>query len=174
VEDDTLAQNVTAALLRDATLDGYELKVRARKGTVALTGTVDSFYEKSEAEDVASRATGALHVENGLTVVEPTLVYYDLGSDPYWAYLPSYSYWDAYRALNFAAWPYRGDAVVKDDLEDKLYWNPWVNLDGVSAKVVNGVATLTGNADNAFESNMATQDAFASGAQLVQNNVAVR
>ena len=174
IADDALAQDVTAALLRDAALDGYDLKVKAKNGIIALSGVVDSYYETSEAEDVASRANGVLHVENALTVRYPTLVYYDLGYDPDWAYLPAYSDWDAYRALNFASWPYHGDAVVRDDIENRLYWSPWVNLDGISVKVANGVATLTGSADNSFESNIATQDAFEAGAQQVYNNVAIR
>ena len=60
------------------------------------------------------------------------------------------------------------------NIEDKLCWSPWVNLDDISVKVANGVATLTGNADNWFEIDRATEDAFEGGAQQVYNNVAIR
>jgi osmotically-inducible protein OsmY len=55
-----------------------------------------------------------------------------------------------------------------------LYWSPWVNLDDITVKVSNGVATLTGNADNWFEIDRATEDAFEGGAQQVYNQVAIR
>ena len=174
IADDKLVQNVNSALLRDSVVYGYDINVKAKNGVVALTGTVDSYYEKSQAEDIASRANGVLDVENNLRISYPNLVYYDLGYDPYWAYLPAYSYWDAYRAPYYSNWPYLGDALVKNDIEDKLYWSPWVNLDHINVKVANGVATLTGNADNWFEIDRATEDAFEGGAQQVYNNVTIR
>ena len=174
IADDKLVQNVTSAFLRDSTVEGYDINVKAKNGVIALTGMVDSYFEKSQAEDIASRANGVLDVKNNLTVSYPTLVYYDLGYDPYWAYMPAYAYWDAYRAPYYSTWPYLGDALVKSDIEDKLYWSPWVNLDDINVKVSNGVATLTGNADNCFEIDRATEDAFEGGAQQVYNQVAIR
>jgi osmotically-inducible protein OsmY len=174
IADDKLVQNVNSAFQRDSVVGGYDISVKARNGVIALTGTVDSYYEKSQAEDIASRANGVLDVENNLRISYPTLVYYDLGFDPYWAYLPTYSYWDAYRAPYYSTWPYLGDALVKNDIEDKLYWSPWVNLDDINVKVSNGVATLTGNADNWFEIDRATEEAFEGGAQQVYNNVTIR
>ena len=174
IADDTLVQSVTSALLRDSAVDGYDINVKAKNGVIALTGIVDSYFEKSQAEDIASRANGVLDVKNNLTVSYPTLVYYNLGYDPYWAYMPAYSYWDAYRPPYYSTWPYLGDALVKNDIEDKLYWSPWVNLDDINVKVSNGVATLTGNADNWFEIDRATEDAFEGGAQQVYNEVTIR
>ena len=66
VPDDKLVQSVSAAILRDATLDGYGINVKAKNGVIALTGTVDSYLEKGDAEDVASRAKGVLEVTNNL------------------------------------------------------------------------------------------------------------
>ena len=174
IADETLVQNVTSAILRDSVVNDYDIKVKAKNGVVALTGVVDSYFEKSQAEDIASRANGVLDVKNNLTVSYPTLVYYDLGYDPYWAYMHAYSYWDAYRAPYYSTWPYHGDALVKNDIEDKLYWSPWVNLDDINVKVSNGVATLTGKADNWFEIDRATEDAFEGGAQQVYNEVTIR
>jgi osmotically-inducible protein OsmY len=65
--DDKLVQMVNGALQRDSLLDGYDFSVKAKNGTVALTGSVNSYFDKAEAEDVASRAKGVVHVTNNRT-----------------------------------------------------------------------------------------------------------
>jgi osmotically-inducible protein OsmY len=174
IADDKLAQNVVSAFLRDPIVDSFEINVKAKKGVVALNGTVDSYYEKAQAEDIASRANGVLDVENNLTVGNPTLVNYELDHDSYWGYLPSYSYWGTYRAPDRSTWRYASDAVLKDDITNKLVWSPWLGVDDITVSVVNGIATLAGYVGSRFELNKATQIAYEGGAQQVHNNISIR
>ena len=168
--DEKVAQNVKAALLRDPVVEGYPITARAMHGVVTLTGTVDSFFEKAEAEDVASRAKGAIDVKNNLKVSYPTVTYYSTGYDPYWSYQPYFFNRSPYAAT----WPYSSDAEVKNDIEDVMFWSPWVDRDDITVKVANGVATLTGTANSWFEFNKATENAYEGGATQVYNNIAVR
>lgn len=174
IADEKLGQKVALAFLRDPVVDAYQINVKAKNGVVALTGNVESYYEKSQAEDIASRANGVLDVTNDITVSSPFLVYYNLAYDPYWTYIPSYAYWDGYGSQRYPTWPYTNDAAVKDDIKDKNFWSPWVNGDQIIVNVTNGVAILTGKADSWFEYNRATDNAFEGGAYRVYNNVAIR
>ena len=174
IPDRKLAQDVSLAILRDPVVEGYEINVKAKSGVVALTGNVESYYQKAQAEDIASRANGVLNVKNDINVSSPSLIYYNLGYDPYWAYIPSYAYWDGYGAPHFPTWPNTNDGAVKDDIEDKNFWSPWVNGDHIIVNVTNGVATLTGKVDSWFEYNRATDNAFEGGAYRVYNNVTIR
>jgi osmotically-inducible protein OsmY len=174
IADDKLAHNVVSAFLRDPVVDRFEINAKVKKGVVALNGTVDSYFEKAQAEDIASRANGVLDVEYNLTVGNPTLVNYELDHDPYWAYLPSYSHLDAYHAPDRSTWRYASDAVVKDDITSNLAWSPWLGVDDITANVVNGIATLAGYVGSRFELNEATQIAYEGGAQQVHNNISIR
>jgi osmotically-inducible protein OsmY len=174
IADDKLEQNVISAFLRDPIMYNFRISVKSKDGVVMLNGTVDSNYEKAQAEDIASRANGVVDVDNNLTVNNPFLVYHDLDYDPYWGYLPSYTYWSMYHAPYAPIWPYAGDALVQDEIENKIFWNPWLALDDITIKVVNGAASLTGYADGWFDIIKATQYAYDGGAQQVYNNIAIR
>lgn len=170
--DDKIAQNVIAAFFRDPVLDGFEIAVKSKHGMVTLTGTVVSFYEKAEAEDVASRARGVIEVKNNLSVSYPSVADYYSGYDPYWSF-PSYY-------LNSSPFsstrPYRSDAEIKEDIEDEMFWSPWVWMhhDGITVTVTNGVATLNGTVSSWFTYNIATENAFEGGASQVINNITVK
>ncbi len=172
IADDKIVQDVESALLRDAVVESSEIDVAVRNGVVTLTGTVDSYFEKARAEDLASRANGVTFVRNYLLVSYPSAVYY---SDPY-PYgdtTPFNAYWDAHRPPPHSTWPYTSDAEVKDDIEDELFWSPFVGFNQVAVKVENGVATLTGRVDSWSEYNAAVENAYEGGARSVINNLIV-
>jgi osmotically-inducible protein OsmY len=163
--DDKLAQNVKDALLRDTVVDSFQVDVKAERGTVTLNGTVDSYYEKSHAEDVANRLNGVVSVKNNLDVSYPTVTYHNFRWDPYYAYSPYYYDW--VRA------PFRSDSEIKKDIEDELFWSPFVDQDEVKVSVDNGVATLTGTVDSWNEFYSATENAREGGATSVINKLNV-
>ncbi len=172
VTDDKLGQNVAAALLRDPVVSNFEIQVKARNGLLSLTGTVDSIYEKALADDIASRANGVVGVRNNLTVVNPMLIHHDLGFDPYWASVPSYAYSKGYRLHYYPPGPSLSDAALKDIIEKKIMWSPWLALDDITVTVSNGAVTLSGHAGSVFEIRKAADYAYEAGALQVDNIIA--
>ena len=68
VPDAELAEQITAALQRDPYVERYKVIVSVVNGKAYLSGTVDSQFEKDQAEDVASRVAGVIDVDNNITV----------------------------------------------------------------------------------------------------------
>ncbi|MEP6933388.1 MAG: BON domain-containing protein, partial [Nitrospirota bacterium] len=167
--NDKLSQLVNDALLRDPFTDRYQITVAAIDGVVYLTGTVDSYYEKTHAEDVASRVNGVTTVNNGLLVSYPAYTSYAWPHTLY--YNEPYSY---NRLPVYSAWPYISDAVVKASIEDELFWSPFVDSDDITVAVKNGIATLTGTVDGWYEYNVATENALDSGARSIINDLKVK
>ena len=62
----SLRKEIKVANWSDPYADRYPIGVSAMKGTVNLTGKVDSHHEKSQAEDVASGVSGVTAVNNSL------------------------------------------------------------------------------------------------------------
>jgi len=176
VADNVLAQEVNSAILRDSAMDGYNIYVKAKNGVVTLDGVVDSKFEKAQADDIASRANGVLNVKNNLAVNYPNLAYYDLSYDPNWDYVPAYYYWNEIRP-GYETWPYTSDAQVKANIEEEIFWSPWVtniNLNSIKVKVSDGVVTLSGTVNNWLEFYKATEYAYTGGAQQVHNDIKVK
>lgn len=167
--DDIVSQSVTAALLLNPIVASYEMVANSRRGVVTLTGTVDTFFEKAEAEDIASRANGVLGVTNHLAVNSPAVAHYDTGFHPHWGYQPFY----LNRLPYGSTWPYVGDREVKYDIQDEFYWSPWVERDDITVRVENGIVTLTGKASSWFAYHKATEIAYQAGANQVFNNITV-
>ena len=163
--DDKLAQNVKDALLRDAIVESFQVNVEAERGTVTLNGTVDSYLEKSHAEDVAYRLNGVVSVKNNLDVNYPTITYHNLRWDPYYTYNPYYSDWTRIA--------FRSDTEIKDEIEDELFWSPFVDADEVQVTVDSGTATLTGTVDDWNEYFAAAENAREGGAVSVVNRLKV-
>jgi osmotically-inducible protein OsmY len=166
--NDKLAQIVKEALLRDPYLYRYQINVDAFKGSVYLAGTVDSSYDKTRAEDVASRVKGVTTVNNSLTVSYPAYTYYS------WPYAEYYDEPYYYSPLGYSAWRYPSDADVKDSIESEFFWSPFVNRDDVHVAVNNGVATLTGTVNSWHRYRAAVDNAWEGGARDVINNLKVQ
>lgn len=167
LEDKAIAENVNAALLRNAITDSYEITPQAAAGVVTLTGTVDSFFEKSEAEDVAQKTNGVTEVVNNLDVQYPSLTFFDYHYDPDWDYEPSYAPAPGLRTS-------RGDAEIKANIESEFFWSPFVDGEDIKITVDKGVATLSGNVDDWEESISATENAKEAGAVRVVNELAIK
>jgi len=66
--DTEIARRVRAALLRDSTIHQHTVTVSVSNGMARLSGTVDSKFEKSLAENIASRVKGVVEVANYISV----------------------------------------------------------------------------------------------------------
>lgn len=166
--NEKLEQNVKDALIRDPYVDRFQISVTALDGAIYLSGTVDSYYEKSHAEDVASRIKGVTTVNNSLTVSYPSYSYY------YWPYSYYYEPYYYNRPDSDETWPYVSDAELKDEIESELFWSPFVDEDEVNVSMENGVATLTGSVDDWSEYESATENAYEGGASDVINKLKIR
>jgi osmotically-inducible protein OsmY len=66
--DAEIARTVRVALLRDPYVQQHEITVSVVNSIAILNGRVNSTFEKSRAEDIASRVKGVFHVRNNIDV----------------------------------------------------------------------------------------------------------
>ncbi len=78
VEDDVLRRKVELALHDDPFINRFQVKAVVHSGIVALRGSVESEFQKKQAEEVVSRVKGVVAVKNKLTV------------DSTWVWKPDY------------------------------------------------------------------------------------
>ncbi len=139
----------------------------AKNGVVNLYGNVDSYFEKVQADDVAAAVRGVVAVNNRLTV---EVDYEPLVSDPYVDDWYAYDYgWYRYTP----GYSVKSDAEILDDVEDELWWSPFVDEDDVTVTVDNGVVTLEGTVDSWAERSAARDNAYEGGAMWVDNELKV-
>ena len=70
-------------------------------------------------------------------------------------------------------WVWKPDWEIKADIEDQLFWSPFVDSDEISVKVDGGIVTLTGTVDTWAERQDAEENAYDGGAKHVNNNLVV-
>lgn len=168
INDSDVVAYIHSALLEDPYVDRYEIRVSASNGVVYLLGAVDSAYEKSRAEDIASRQQGVARVKNYLTVHDASLNIYN----PYVDELSSYPYIEPRTNREFVT--VKSDWEIKEEIEDEFFWSPFVDGDKINVIVDDGKATLTGTVDTWGERRTATENALEGGALVVDNNLKVR
>ncbi len=166
--DATIKQRIKGALRANPYTESYEIGIAVKNGKVTLAGTVDTYFEKARADDIAARIYGVLGVRNLLQVDDK---YNILVNNPFvdteWFV---YDYpWYVYPAYH----PVTIDAEIRQDIESELFWSPFVDADQVNVKVDNAVATLTGEVDTWAEYWAAQENAFEGGAVLVNNDLFV-
>jgi osmotically-inducible protein OsmY len=164
--DADIAKNVKSALLWNPYVDRYQVRVSVYNGWTYLSGTVDSYYEKWFAEDVASRVSGVVDVKNNLRIEYDPAVGY--------SYYPYNSYYSRYPYRYYQYYLGSSDRAIKDDIEDELWWSPYVDADQVNVSVSDGVATLTGTVNSWQEQQTAVTNALKGGTKKVVNNLKVR
>lgn len=155
-----------SALARDPYLSRHEITAAVVNGTMHLYGDVDSYFERSRADLIASRQPGVVDVENHL-IVDGALDYY---YDPYVDDL--YVEGDAIHDYEPRV-PFKSDEEIARDIESQLWWSPFVDSTDVHVVVENGVAVLSGSVETAGERRAATENAYDGGATLVDNNLTI-
>jgi hyperosmotically inducible protein len=68
VDDSVITAKVKAALLKDPNVSGIAVSVETHKGTVVLSGFVDSDSQLRRAQEIAAGVAGVVNVKNGLVV----------------------------------------------------------------------------------------------------------
>ncbi|MDY7023014.1 MAG: BON domain-containing protein, partial [Cyanobacteriota bacterium] len=136
VVDNVIEENINARLRQDPYVNSREIGVIVEKGVVKLNGSVDSYFEKWQAGDVAALAQGVLGVVNELEVA------YDLPAEE-----TAFYDWDPitedfdynYDSPIFSD---RSDKAIAVDIEAQLIRSPIVEAQDVEVSVDNGVARL--------------------------------
>lgn len=164
--DEEIAQDIRHNLLIDPYVNRFDLDVTVDHGVARLTGSVDSYFEKWQAGDLASTVQGVTAVRNRLDVDYEPLTYETSFYD--WDVIDTD--YDVSGAETVAA---KGDWEIREDIQDELWWSPFVDSDEVSVTVIDGEATLTGAVDSWAERREATEQALEGGAILVRNQLDV-
>lgn len=163
-DDNDLTAEIETAMQKNPIVEKWEIDVSANNGVVYLNGTVDSYFEKSKAEDLASKTKGVIVVENNLKVSDDNDYYF-------YDYYGWNSYYPPYHID--VENTYKDDVAIKEDIIDELWWSPYVNEDEVNISVKNGTAILNGTVDTKREKLFAEINALEGGAKSVQNNLVV-
>lgn len=163
-EDSELEENVSEAINQSPALENRTININATNGIVYLTGVVNSLFEKSLAETRASSTKGVIEVKNYLDVRGgEDYVYYDYyGWNTYYPPL--------YDVNTVRTW---SDQEIKNNIENQLWWSPYVNLDDIDVKVRRGEAILNGTVETPRERRFAEINAIEGGARKVDNNLIV-
>jgi osmotically-inducible protein OsmY len=147
VNEDILAQRVREALARDAYVNRYDVTVITHNGEVDLYGTVDSDFEKKRAATVAARIPGVVIVDNHLV---------------------------SEAAADLSSLAEKSDWEIEKDIQNELFWSPFVDDAEVRVSVDDGLVTLTGTVDTWWERQEAREQALEGGAVAVINRLQVR
>jgi osmotically-inducible protein OsmY len=158
--EEVLRDRVESALQRNADVERYQIDVDVWNSTVYLNGTVDSYFEKYKAQDVATTVRGVVDVVNNLKTysVEGTNYTYPYTNEYYPSpYIDPQRYYD--RDLT--------DEQIEENISDELWWSPFVNEYEVNVEVDRGIATLSGTVDSWDERDAAIENAREGGAKQV-------
>ena len=161
-----LEQRVENALTRDPYVERFEIGVAVYDDEVYLSGVVDSYFEKQQADDLAASIYGVEEVHNNLDVEYDTALVYN----PYvYVYDPfGYAWYDYEPVTTFET-----DLEIAEEIDDEMWWSPYVDADEVQVTVVDGVATLSGTVDSFLERANAVEEAYEGGAVWVKNEMKV-
>lgn len=163
--DADLEADVKQAITKNPVLEKWEIDVTADNGIVYLNGSVDSYFEKLEAKDVASKTKGVLAVENNLAVLD---------QGDYYNY--NYYGWNTLYPpvqVDVDRDYYETDEEIESSINNQLWWSPYVNQEDVTVEVTGGTAVLDGTVETRREKVYAEINAMEGGANDVVNNISV-
>lgn len=155
---------IKSALANNAITGSWEIRVDVHSGIATLSGVVDSYTEKAEAEWVAAHARGVTEVNNQLQVQYPYGFYW-------WSYYPNYDLFFSPTESVTSLIP--NDKLIAKNVENEIRWSPYVDIDQLSISVKNGQVTLRGKVDSWKEYQKAAENAWEGGAWSVNNMLVV-
>ncbi|HCY86121.1 MAG TPA: hypothetical protein DHV36_13370 [Desulfobacteraceae bacterium] len=163
-----LEDKILERLDADAYLGDYDFKANVIAGAADLYGTVDTYYEKIRAEDLASEIAGILYVDNNIVVKK---TWHPMVFNPYVDESSTEDY--AWHTFKPGITTHKSDWKITENIRDELFWSPFVDADQVTVVVDDGKATLTGQVDSWSEYDAATQNALQGGAVSVDNDLTI-
>lgn len=142
-QDDILTdRELRAEIMQDLEMspfvDDRNIRVSVDRNIATLSGTVEDRSAMIDAVEIAYDA-GAMRVRNELNQQE----------------------------RDERPWADMRDRELKAEIEDELWWSPFVNDDRIRVDVQDGVATLHGTVENQDEIADAVENAYEAGAKRV-------
>ncbi|HTQ06165.1 MAG TPA: BON domain-containing protein [Polyangiaceae bacterium] len=167
VANHVLEDHVQSVLRSSPALTALAIGVAAKGGTVSLTGTVRTSFDRAEATELAAGVLGVERVDDQLKLDRPDVAYvYDGYLAPYEPYIAN---------LHYApAKPADSDANIDKQIKGELMSSPFVDANAVQVVVAGGKATLNGSVGSLRDKREATEDAFEGGAIAVENRLVVK
>ncbi|WP_020528282.1 BON domain-containing protein [Flexithrix dorotheae] len=155
-ENLALISDVRDMFALDPFLRDEAIEVKVNSGIVTLTGNTSTEYLKFRASEKVYDIKGVVTVKNKIQV----------GEEPNESLSSNNSNTlDQKTLIN--------DIEIKEQIEDQLWWSPFVNQDEVQVEVFNGKATLKGVVDSQREKTYAAINALEGGATTVINQLEV-
>jgi len=151
---------------RDPVVDADEVSASVFNGVATLSGTVNTYFEKHQAEDAVLRTKGVIAVDNNIVVRNDYQAYH-------WGYTGWNNLYPPYYYTYEADEDNKTDWEIMKDIEEQIWWSPYVNLDDVDISVDDHIATLTGVVDTRREKLFAEINALEGGAEDVINKLEV-
>lgn len=164
--DNQIEEWVLSAVRRDPFLERFDLTVDVVDGMAHLYGSVDSNFERTHAANVAGHVRGVGKVGNHLDVMSAVPDAYDPYVDRTFPHVEEAQPYETHTSFT-------ADVEIQEDIEDELWWSPFVDSDAVRVTVDDGIATLEGTVGSTAERLIATENAYQGGAVLVDNELTV-
>jgi len=143
--DAQVQQDVMAELKWEPLLHAAEVGVSAKDGVVTLTGTVDTYAKKSEAEEAVKRVAGVTAVVEKIEVKYP------------------------------GNWAKKDDGDIAAEIVNAFKWNWEVPSEKVKARVEKGRVTLEGEVEWKFQSDASLKAVKSlMGVTGVSNNIRIK
>ena len=140
-----IQKDVQDAIKWEPLLNAAEIGVTVKDGVVTLTGTVDSYSKKMEAEDAAKK------VEGVKAVVEKIEIKFN------------------------NAWTKKDDNEIATEVVNALKWNWQIPVDKIKAKVEKGWVTLSGELEWNYQKEAAKNAIkYLLGVTGVGNNITIK
>lgn len=157
LSDAAIKENIDWRINKDPYVDQFEIDVAVYNGIAYLSGNVDSYFEKIQAENAAESAKGVVSIRNKLKVEQyPDRIDYPLNTTYYFYPVNSTPDWE-----------------IREDVESQIWWSPFVDHDEVVVDVDNGTVVLTGTVDSWRERLAAERNAYEGGAVSVNNQLEI-
>ena len=172
--DADIKRQLNAVLLWDPLLDTSTIHVAIADHVAYLSGSVQSSPQKAEAQDAASRTKGVVAVVNHLKVESDFSVSQNAWPDYLGYAWPYYGQSPYYFSEAFGPQAFLSDEKIGRNVEERLFWSPFVHKDNIKVSVDGGVATLTGTVGTWLGWAEADKAARRSGATNVHNRIRVK
>jgi osmotically-inducible protein OsmY len=165
--DEEIVEDVRSSLEESPLVSADDAQVSVLRGVATLTGSVETSFQRAYAEDIASKSRGVIEVQNDLAVEDDTapLLY-----DPFvWRFDPRGFY--GYMAESYST--EASDEVIRESVQQELFWSPFVDESDIVVTVEDGVVSLTGTVNTLREQADAIENAYEGGAIWVEEELVV-